>query len=166
MIPTTAFTQSFFTLFAETFGVSEMPSGYFLETGQSGLLGTINTLSAEDASAARTPDEGTIAAHCGHILFLLKFFAAYERGETPTPDWQGSWTTRIVDDVTWPALRHELQHTYDALVTRLQTREMWPDEAVGASLMLLAHCAYHVGEIRQRCMWVTANGERGQPATG
>jgi hypothetical protein len=156
VIQTSTFTQPFFVFFAEAFGVSAMPSGYFLDTGQSGLLGTINTLSAEVASAARTPEEATIAAHCGHILFLLDFFAAYERGETPTPDWPSSWTTRVVDETEWGALRHELQTAYDTIVTRLQARETWPDEAVGASMMLLAHCAYHVGEIRQRLMWVAA----------
>ncbi len=156
MIPTATFTQSFFVLFAETFGVSDAPSGYFLDTGQSGLIGTINTHGAEVASAARTPEEATIAAHCGHVLFLLHFFAAYERGETPTPDWAGSWTTRVVDDAAWHALRHELQTTYASLVARLQARETWPDEAIGAAMMLLAHCAYHVGEIRQRLLWVAA----------
>lgn len=156
MIPTATFTQSFFELFAEAFGVSTAPSGYFLDTGQSGLLGTINTLNTEVASATRSPEEATIAAHCGHILFLLQFFEAYERGETPNPDWAGSWTTRIVDDAAWHALRRELQTTYTSVVTRLQERETWPDEAIGASMMLLAHCAYHVGEIRQRLLWVAA----------
>lgn len=154
MIETATFTRPFLALLAETFGVGDASAGYILDTGQSGLIGTINTLSAAVASAAHTPDEATIAAHCGHILFLLRFFAAHERGETPEPDWPASWSTRVVDDAEWLALRHELQSTYDALVARLQARAIWPDEAVGAAMMLLAHCAYHVGEIRQRLTWV------------
>jgi hypothetical protein len=31
----------------------------------------------------------------------------------------------------------------------LQARDAWPEPAVAASMILLAHCAYHVGEIRQ-----------------
>jgi hypothetical protein len=155
MIPTATFTQSFVTLFAETFGVSTLPSGYFLDTGQSGLLGTVNAVNAELASVTRTPDDATIAAHCGHILFLLRFFAAYERGETPTADWAGSWTTRVVDEVAWHTLRNELQTAYESIVMRVQARDVWPDEAVGATMMLLAHCAYHVGEIRQRLTWMS-----------
>ena len=154
MIPTPEFTKWFFILLAETFGVADTPDGYILDTGQSGLLGTINTLSAEVASAAPTPDQATIASHCGHVLFLLQYFAAYERGETPAPDWEGSWTTRVVDDGAWQALRDELRTTYDGLTARLRMREIWPEAAVAASLMLLAHCAYHVGEIRQRVQWV------------
>ncbi|MBK9714625.1 MAG: hypothetical protein IPO81_25435 [Kouleothrix sp.] len=156
MVATTAFTQPFFVLFAETFGVSERSDGYFLDTGQSGLLGTITTLSAAVASAARTADEATIAAHCGHIHFLLEFFAAYERGEAPAPDWARSWTTRVVDEAHWKALQHALQTSYTSLMARLQARESWPDEALGAAMLLLAHCAYHVGEIRQRLLWVNA----------
>lgn len=156
MIATTAFTHPFFVLLAETFGVSERSDGYFLDTGQSGLLGTITTLSATVASAARTSEEATIAAHCGHILFLLEFFAAYERGEAPSPDWTSSWTTRVVDEAQWKTLRHELQTSYTSLMARLQARESWPDEALGAAMLLLAHCAYHVGEIRQRLLWVNS----------
>jgi hypothetical protein len=156
MIATTTFTQAFFVLFAEAFGVSDLTGGYFLDTGQSGLLGTIATLSAAIASAARTPEEATIASHCIHVHFLLEFFAAYERGETPTPDWPSSWTTRIVDDTQWRRLQDDLRMSYTTLMTRLHARETWPDETTGAAMMLLAHCAYHVGEIRQRLMWVTA----------
>jgi hypothetical protein len=86
MIPTAQFTSWFFLLLAETFGVADTSNGRIMDTGQSGLLGTINTLSAAVASAAPTPDQATIASHCGHILFLLQYFAAYERGETPEAD--------------------------------------------------------------------------------
>jgi hypothetical protein len=156
MIPTAEFTKWFFLLLAETFGVADTPHGYILDTGQSGLLGTIDSLSAEAASAARGPEHATIASHCGHVLFLLQYFAAYERGETPAADWAGSWATRVVDDAAWQALRQELRTTYDAVMARLQARDDWPEAAIAASLMLLAHCAYHVGEIRQRLLWVTS----------
>jgi hypothetical protein len=156
MISTTDFKKWFFLLLAETFGVADTPHGVMLDTGRSGLIGTINTISAEIASAAPTPDHATIAAHCGHILFLLNHFAAYERGETPTMDWPSSWKTRVVDDAAWQALRNDVQTAYDSVVARLQAREEWPEAAVAASMVLLAHCAYHVGEIRQRLLWVAA----------
>jgi hypothetical protein len=55
-------------------------------------------LTAEAASAGGESAETTIAAHCGHILFLLNFFAAIERGETITPDWESSWAIQVVND--------------------------------------------------------------------
>jgi len=150
----TVFTEPFFTFFAEAFGASPSPSGYFLDTGQSGLLGTINQLTAEAASAGGGSGETTIAAHCGHILFLLNLFAAVERGETTTPDWESSWAIRIVNNEAWQSLRASLQSTYEDIVARLKARNPWPEEAVGPAMLLLVHCAYHVGEIRQRLNWI------------
>jgi hypothetical protein len=155
MIETADFTSSFFGLLAETFGVAETPHGFILDTGQSGLLGTVNTLSAEVASAARSAEDATIAGHCGHVLFLLRLFIAYEEdGQQPHPDWPSSWSTRVVDAAAWETLRGELQAAYTTLVARFQARQTWDRPVVGAALMLLAHCAYHVGEIRQRLIWV------------
>lgn len=154
MIPTEDFKKWFLILLSETFGVADTPNGYILDTGQSGLIGTINTLGAEVASAAPAPGQATIASHCGHVRFLLQHFAAYERGETPDADWAGSWAIHAVDDAQWQALRDELQTIYTNLVTRLHARDDWPEPAVAAGMMLLAHCAYHVGEIRQRLLWV------------
>src|SRR5215471_2175123 len=142
MISTAEFSKWLLLLLAETFGVADTPSGYILDTGQSGLFGTIDTLSAEVASAAPITEQATIASHCGHMLLLLQYYAAYERGETLEPDWAGSWATPVVDDTAWQALRHELRTTYDALMARLQVRDTWPESGVAASLMLLAHCAY------------------------
>jgi len=134
---------------AETFGVSDSPNNYMLESGRAGLLGTVNALSAATASAALTPDEPTIAAHCGHILFLLSFFSAYEQGQTPAADWPGSWLSRIVDEPAWAALRQQLQSTYDSVVARFTPDSAWPEARVGAAILLLAHSAYHVGQVRQ-----------------
>jgi hypothetical protein len=155
VIQTADFTKWLCVLLAETFGVADTADGYVLDSGQSGLLGTINTLSAAVASAAGRPEQATIASHCGHVLFILRLFDAYERGQQPAPDWQGSWTTRVVDDAAWQTLRSELQIAYEAVVSDVRKRDMWPEAAVAAALMLVTHCAYHVGEIRQRLTWVT-----------
>jgi hypothetical protein len=148
--------QSFLVLFAETFGVSELPEGFFLDSSASGLLNTMAALSPEAASAARTPEEATIAGHCGHILFLLEFFASHERGEPVAPDWPSSWNTREVDAAQWQDLQDQVRASYTALAGRLHARASLPDEAIGAAMLLLTHCAYHVGEIRQRLLWVAA----------
>lgn len=154
MISQATFSQAFFTLFAEAFGVAGDRAGFFLDDGKSGLLGTIDQLSADQASAGRTAEESTIAAHCGHVLFLLEFFAAFQRGETPNEDWASSWRTHVVNEAEWADLRAKIRSTYDFIVTGLQSSDEWPEPAIGASMMLLAHCSYHLGEIRQRVLWV------------
>ncbi len=157
MIATTDFTGSFFSLLDEIFGVTDAAHGFILDNGQSGLLGTVSGLSAEVASAARGAEDATIAGHCSHVLFLLRLFIAYEEdGQAPRPDWPSSWSTRVVDGPAWDNLRGELQSAYATLVAKFQARETWDQPVVGAALMLLAHCAYHVGEIRQRLIWVAS----------
>ena len=120
----TVFTEPFFLFFAEAFGVSDSPTGYFLDSGQAGILGTIDGLAATVASAGAAVGETTIAAHCGHLLFLLNFFAAVERGEMIEPDWQSSWTTKAVDEAAWRELRAALRSAYNDLVERLRAREL------------------------------------------
>ena len=149
MIEPAILATSLTTLLAETFGVSDSPDGYMLESGRAGLMGTINALDASTASVALAPGEPAIAAQCGHILFLLSFFSAYEQGQTPAADWEGSWARRVVDEPAWAALRGQLQSTYDAVVARFTPDSPWPEPRVGAAILLLAHCAYHVGQIRQ-----------------
>jgi len=149
MIETTYFTSPLTTFLAETFGVSDSPNAYMLESGRAGLMGSINAISAATASASLAPSEPTIAAHCGHILYLLQFYDAYEQGQTPAADWEGSWSTRVVDEAAWAALRAALQTTYDRVVARLTPGSPWPELRIGAALLLLAHCAYHVGQVRQ-----------------
>ena len=149
MIDTAHFTHWLRTLLAEIFGVSLSPDAFILESGHSGLMGTINAISAETASVALTPQEPTIASQCGHILFLLSFFDAYEQGQTPAPDWEGSWSARVVDEAAWAALRGDLQTTYDRVIARLTPDSPWPDVRVDSLILLLGHCAYHVGQVRQ-----------------
>jgi hypothetical protein len=155
VIQTTDFTKWLRILLAEAFGVADAADAYFLDSGTSGLLGTIDTLSAEQASAAPTPEQGTIASHSGHVLFLLQLFDAYEHGQTPTPDWEGSWATRTVDEAAWRALRDDVRAAYEAVMADIEANSTWPEPRLAAAMTLLAHCAYHVGEIRQRLLWVT-----------
>jgi hypothetical protein len=153
MIATHDFKNSLLTFFAEIFGVSESEHGFILDDGQSGIVGTLMKLTAAQASAADPAGQATIAGHTGHVLWQLQFFAAHERGENPAPDWAASWSVREVDNAAWDTLRSELRTTYDGVVERLRAREEWHAQVVGASMMLLAHCAYHTGEIRQRMTW-------------
>ena len=156
-IQTTDFTKWLTTLLTEAFGVSDSPDVYFQDSGTSGLLGTINQLSAETASRTRSPEHVPIASHCGHVLFLLQIYNAFERGERPEIDWESSWKIRDVDDKAWATLRSDLQREYDTMIQGIEANDQWPEQRLAASIMLLTHCAYHLGEIKQLLGWVSAN---------
>jgi hypothetical protein len=143
------FKNSLLTLLAEGFGVSDAPDGFFLDDGQAGLLGTIDKLSAATASARLRPQNATIAAHSNHILYLLDVFVLYERGERPAAGWESSWEVQVVDEAAWDALRAAVRERYTAATALVRARTDWPAPAVGGAMLLLAHVAYHAGEIKQ-----------------
>ncbi len=149
MIEIDAFKRSLTTLLAETFGVTDSPHGFFLDDGQAGLLGTIDKVSTATANAALKPENETVASHSGHLLCLLQFFVAFERQQSPKMDWPASWRYRNLDDAAWTALRTDLRSSYETLNALIQTRTDWPEPAMSACMMLLAHVSYHVGEIKQ-----------------
>jgi len=147
MIPQSTFKSSYTQLLAESFGMSGAPTGFFLDTGQSGLLGLLESVDATTASTPVPAGGDTIAAHCGHVLYILHLFDSYERGAPVRPDWQASWRLAAVSDDEWRDLRAQLHTLYHAVAAHFERRIEWPDQALGAWLMLLPHVAYHVGVI-------------------
>jgi len=137
------------TLLPEIFGATDSEHGYILDNGRAGILGTIDTLDA--AAASRAPKSGaeTIASHSGHTLYLMELFAAYSNGENPQTDWPGSWKNQIVDQAGWNELRTKLRATYEDILDFVSKREVWDEDVIAASMILLGHCAYHLGEIKQ-----------------
>ncbi len=149
MIKTEDFKKWFGILFAETFGVSDSPHGYALDDGKSGLLGTIDRIDARTASTSLKPGGETIASHCGHVHFILRWFYSYGQGQPIEPDWAGSWSTQTVDTPAWDALRSELRALYESVAGQVDGVQEWDETPLSASMILLTHCAYHVGEIKQ-----------------
>lgn len=141
------FLRPLLNLLAEVHGLSEAPTGFVLDSGQAGVFGQIHTLDVQTVSQP-VPDGGeTIAAHCQHLLYAARFFLAIERGERASPNWEQSWVPQVVNDDEWETLKYDLRNAYESIINRLQARRNWPTQAVGASMMLLAHTAYHVGVI-------------------
>jgi len=149
MIKSDVFKQSLLTLLPEVFGVTDAPHGYILDNGQAGLLGTLDQVDAATASARLRPSNETAASHTNHVLFIVNLHNAFERGERPEADWAGSWTNQVVDEAAWDRLRADLRAAYTTVISRLEQRQEWPDDGVDAYIMLVAHCAYHLGEIKQ-----------------
>jgi len=136
-------------LLPEIFGATESNYGYVLDNGWSGILGTIDKLSASDASKGARPGSETIASHLRHALYLMELFEPYLRGESPQTDWPGSWRDQVVDEPAWQNLCEEVRKVYAKNLELVEKTEEWNEDAVSASLILLTHTAYHLGEIRQ-----------------
>jgi hypothetical protein len=134
--------------------------GLFLDQGTS-LLATLDQTSAEDASAPIAAGTVSIAAHVEHVILYLEVLGGHIAGEeVGEVDWGEIWER--VDWVSikeWEELRDRLRMTYTRLIERLRTTEDWEqNDAVGASIAILAHTACHLGVIRQGLRTVGQSG--------
>ena len=143
------FAETLATLFAE---LNEGLSGraYILNRGDVGMLGSLDALSAEAASA-RTQTGSTIAAHVDHVRYGLSLMNRWAAGEDPfqDADWGASWKKKTVTDDEWrnlrAALRQEAADWLQVLRTPRDVTEMELHAIIGS----IAHLAYHLGAIRQ-----------------
>jgi hypothetical protein len=137
-------------------------TGIFLDRGTS-MLETLATISAEEASRPVGGGCSNIAAQVNHTWFYLDIMNRLGRGEEiPRPiDWDGSWDVGEVDDAEWRRLVDQLRAAHDEVRTFIQTFEGWNEDFIGGAFGMLAHCAYHLGEIRAGLCTVKGNRDKG-----
>ena len=127
------------------------PWTYFTDTSPgTGVFGTIDGLSAADASHEGGPGRTTIAGHVHHLTASVALSAKGLRGESTSRDRSGSWTVSTVDDARWAALRARLREEYETLLVAVETHARWDEDALGVAIGAIAHTAYHLGAMRQR----------------
>jgi len=127
----------------------EKVEGVFLDPGDS-LFETLATISAEEASKPLGAGSGNIAAKVNHTRFYLDAATEANRtGEYKKLDWDSSWQVGEVDEAQWRELIDRLRTSYGEIKTFVDTFEDWNDRYIGGAFGIVAHTAYHLGEIRQ-----------------
>jgi hypothetical protein len=146
-------TEALTTLFAELVTGAEPADGgaYVLNSGDIGLLRSLDKLSAADAS--RSTNQGaTIAAHAQHVAFGLSLMNRWAiHGGDPYADakWDEAWKTSVVDERQWTAIRANLRgEALQWLESLGADRDVTTPELSGL-IATIAHVAYHLGAIRQ-----------------
>jgi len=148
-------------LFAELVdGATESGGAFVLNTGDTGLLRSLDKLSPEDAS--RSVNGGaTVAAHAQHLRYGLSLMNRWaDEGGNPFADatWDAAWKVSAVDAASWTeirgGLRDEAQRWRAALGTE---RDVDGIEFTGM-VASIVHLAYHLGAIRQ--IGATARGPK------
>ena len=139
------------TLFRELVdGVPRDPS-YMLNTGDIGLHGSLEKLSAEDAS--RTSLGGaSIAAHVDHLRYGLALMNQWKAGvKNPWAgaDWTKSWKISAVSDTEWDRLRRELERETHRWLDALASAQVTDETQLTYMIASIAHLAYHLGAVRQ-----------------
>ncbi|HEX6251836.1 MAG TPA: hypothetical protein VFZ56_10420 [Gemmatimonadaceae bacterium] len=138
------------SLFSElVYGVPDGPA-FVLNRGDAGLLKSLDTLTAREASRS-TNGGATVAAHVDHLRYGLSLLNRWSSGENPfrDADWSAAWKTAAVNDADWMALRRNLREEVERWHAALQSdREVGGAELDGVVGSLI-HLAYHLGAIRQ-----------------
>lgn len=116
-----------------------------------GFLGTVETLSPEEASRAPYGGGDTIAAHCNHLAYHLSLANRAFQGEDAfaSADWPGSWEIQGVNDSGWKLLLEQLAVELDRCLALLPTVDLANPMQLKGALALLAHGAWHLGAVRQ-----------------
>ena len=149
---TTDIAPSLARLFAELLDVTAgFGGGYIVNTGDVGLMRSLDKLSAADASRS-TNDGATIAAHVQHErygLSLMNRWAA--EGGNPFADakWDEAWTIREVDTRTWDEIRNGFRDETRRWLEVLRTPRETNERELNGMVASIAHFAYHMGAIRQ-----------------
>ena len=132
-------------------GATDQGGAFILNSGDIGLLRSLDAISATDAS--RSANGGaTIAAHAQHVRYGLSLMNEWTvHGGTPFANarWDEAWKVNTVDDAQLVEIRDGLRAEADCwLQTLRQPRNASDIERTGM-IASVAHLAYHLGAIRQ-----------------
>lgn len=158
MMPQEGFYQELLDILEETF---ETHHGVYLDKGTS-LFATLHQISANEASIPIGNRCATIAAQVEHVIYYLEVLERHIAGqEIDEVDWGEIWS-RVsgVTSAEWDDLKGRLKETYARLKAMLRGIDNWEqNDAIGGSMAILVHTAYHLGEIRQALCTVGQHGE-------
>src|SRR5262245_20706327 len=141
---TSEITPSLSRLFSELAdGPRDKGGAFILNTGDLGLLRSLDKLSAAAASAS-VHDGATIAAHAQHVRYGLSLMNRWaSEGGNPFADakWDEAWKTSRVDEAAWSEIQNGLRDEAHRWLTILGSpREMTNVELTGM-ISSVAHFA-------------------------
>lgn len=138
-------------LFAELVNGTNGKGGFMLNSGDVGLLRSLDTLSAADASRS-VNDGATIAAHADHLRYGLALMNRWAKeGGDPFADasWDAAWKISSVDERAWENIRNGLREEAHTWLETLNVQREASEVELCGMIGSIAHLAYHFGAIRQ-----------------
>lgn len=142
------FKQALLMLLDETF---DNVHGFYLDGGTS-LFETLSEVTAEQASIPVGGRCATLAAQVRHVAFYMDFTVeSVNDPNLPPADWGHIWrTVSAVSAEEWQASQSDLRASYNRIRQFVRDWDEWSGPAyLGGAMAVVAHCAYHLGEIRQ-----------------
>jgi hypothetical protein len=124
---------------------------FVLNSGDIGLLRSLETISAADASRS-VNDGATIAAHAQHLRYGLSLMNQWAReGGNPfaNPKWDEAWKVSAVGADAWDEIRSGLRDEAHRWLEALQSLRKADEVELAGVVGSVVHLAYHLGAIRQ-----------------
>jgi hypothetical protein len=138
-------------LFSELVDGAPKNGAYILNSGDAGMLASLDRLSAADVSH-RSNEGATIAAHVQHVRFglsLMNRWAAEGGDPFSNAAWDDAWRITTVDAEQWAEIRSGLRAEARQWSKVLDSPPPPNEVAVTGLISSIAHVAYHLGAIRQ-----------------
>lgn len=145
-IPLASFTKALARLLDETF---EQVQGIYLDRGTSLFETLTRSPPRKPPARCRRPARASPRrwSMCASTWRCLRATRGEAVGQI---DWGASWRLTSVTHEEWDALKGRLRDAHRDIVAVIGDAETWADEnAIGGSLAVVVHTAYHLGEIRQ-----------------
>jgi hypothetical protein len=138
-------------LFSELVDGVDAGGAFILNTGDAGLLRSLDRIPAADASRS-VNDGATIAAHVQHLRYGLSLMNRWA-GEGGNPfanaKWDEAWKVSAVDDAAWAEIRDGLRTEAQRWSQALKSPRDVAEVELTGMVASVAHLAYHLGAIRQ-----------------
>jgi len=138
-------------LFSELAEGAARDGAFILNSGDAGLIRSLDKLSAAEASHSANGG-ATIAAHAQHVRYGLSLMNRWAReGGNPFADatWDAAWKLGVVDDAAWQEIRDGLRVEAQRWLAALAVPRQASDVELSGMIGSIAHLAYHLGAIRQ-----------------
>jgi hypothetical protein len=149
---TTDLTPSLSVLFSEIAdGTAPGGDAFVLNSGDAGLLRSLDVLSAAEASTS-TNGGATVAAHAQHLRYGLSLMNRWAReGGNPFADakWDAAWKIAAADAATWNEVRRGLRDEATRWLEVLGAPRDAARVELTGMIASIVHLAYHLGAIRQ-----------------
>ncbi|MBA2277447.1 MAG: hypothetical protein H0W06_06745 [Chloroflexia bacterium] len=131
----------------ETF--DRVEQSLFLDPGTS-FFETLATVSAAEASRPVSARCASIAGQVNHVVSFIDWLNRSITGEPVEPlDWAATWRRVDVSEDEWRELVAELRRVSGELRAFAAGNARWEPPFVTGAFGIVAHCAYHLGEVRQ-----------------
>jgi len=138
-------------LFSELVNGASKSGAFILNSGDAGMLGSLEKISADEAS--RSANGGaTLAAHVEHVRYGLSLMNRWAKeGGNPFANakWDEAWKLSTVDPAAWDEIRRGLRTETTDWLQALKTPREVADLELSGMIGSIAHLAYHLGAIRQ-----------------